>query len=83
VHARVREAIERVLGASIVTDDERSGFIEAAFGLVNSERLRCTLEALDAERTAIHIEAFYAAGTDVPETSRNVEALAEALTVPE
>jgi hypothetical protein len=77
--ARCRAAIDRVLGATILLDDEPGGLIEAGFGLVNSERLRCTLTRLDAQRTAIRVEAFFPAGVDVPETSRNVDALAEAL----
>ena len=78
-HARCRAAIDTVLGATVFVDDEKTGFIEAGFGLVNSERLRCTLSPIDAGHTAIRIEAFLPAGVDVPATSRNVDALADAL----
>ncbi len=77
--ARCRAAIDGVLGATIFVDDEKTGFIEAGFGLVNSERLRCTLSRIDAGHTSIRIEAFFPAGVDVPATSRNVDALADAL----
>jgi len=78
-YARCRTAIETVLGATVFTDDEKTGFLEAGFGLVNSERLRCTVSRIDDERTAVRIEAFFPAGVDVPATSRNVDALAAAL----
>ena len=78
-YARCRTSIDTVLGATILVDDEKTGFIEAGFGLVNSERLRCTLSRIEAGRTSIRIEAFFPAGVDVPETSRNVDALADAL----
>ena len=78
-YARCRAALDSVLGASILVDDEKTGFIEAGFGLVNSERLRCTLSRIDAGHTAIRIEAFFPAGVDVPASSRNVDALADAL----
>ncbi|HTA40138.1 MAG TPA: hypothetical protein VK760_13725 [Candidatus Acidoferrales bacterium] len=79
-YARCRAAIETVLGATVFVDDEKTGFIEAGFGLVNSERLRCTVSRIDDAHTAIRVEAFFPAGVDVPATSRNVEALAAALT---
>jgi hypothetical protein len=82
-YARCRAAIDAVLGATVFLDDEKTGFIEAGFGLVNSERLRCTLSHIDAGHTAIRIEAFFPAGVDVPATSRNVDALASALTAVE
>jgi hypothetical protein len=78
-YARCRAAIDAVLGATILVDDEKTGFIEAGFGLVNSERVRCRLSQLGAGHTAIRIEAFFPAGVDVPESSRNVDALAAAL----
>jgi hypothetical protein len=78
-YARCRAAIDAVLGATILVDDEKTGFIEAGFGLVNSERLRCTLTQMDSGHTALRIEAFFPAGVDVPATSRNVDALAAAI----
>ncbi|HTU81374.1 MAG TPA: hypothetical protein VMF61_04545 [Candidatus Acidoferrales bacterium] len=76
---RVLSAIDRVLGAHVSIDDRRSGFIEAAFGLVNNERLRCTFEAVTPARTSVRVEAFFPAGATVRETSLAVETLAGAL----
>ncbi len=76
---RVLAAIDRVLGAHVSVDDRRTGFVEAAFGLVNNERLRCTLQAIDSARTAVRVEAFFPAGVAVPERSIAVETLADAL----
>jgi hypothetical protein len=81
-YARCMDAVERVLGATVAIDDRSGGLIEAAFGLVNSERVRCTFSRVDSNRTALRIEAFFPAGTAVPETSRNVDALAAALSLP-
>jgi len=71
-----------VLGATILAEDPAGGYIEAGFGLVNSERVRCSLSRIDAARTAVRIEALFPAGVEVPETSRNVDALAAALVSP-
>ncbi len=75
----VLRAIERALGAYLAIDDRRGGFIEAAFGLVNNERVRCTLTRIDDSNTAVRIEAFFPAGASVHERSRAVEALADHL----
>jgi len=79
---RCRAAIEFVLGASILVEDRAGGLIEAGFGLVNSERVRCSLAKIDATHTGVRIEALFAAGVEVPESSRNVDALAAALALP-
>jgi hypothetical protein len=78
-HARVLAAIEVTLGANVTVDDRSGGTIEAAFGLVNSERIRCTFDAGEAAGTQVRIEAFYPAAAEVPERSRAVEALYAAL----
>lgn len=78
---RVLGAIERVLGANVAAADRNGGTIEASFGLVNSERVRCTLQRLD-DRTAVRVEAFFPAGAVVRERSRAVNALADALAEP-
>lgn len=78
-YARVLSAIELTLGANVTVDDRRRGFIEAAFGLVNSERVRCTFERLDTACTRVRVEAFFPAGAIVPSHSRAVDALADAL----
>ncbi|HEY1654137.1 MAG TPA: hypothetical protein VGF86_03380 [Candidatus Tumulicola sp.] len=79
---RVLEAAEFVLGASVASRDRGSGTIEASFGLVNSERVRCTLQSIDDRRTAIRVEAFFPAGAAPRERSLAVEALADALEAP-
>jgi hypothetical protein len=78
-HARVLSAIELTLGANVTIDDRRAGFVEAAFGIVNSERVRCTIERVDASKTHVRIEAFFPAGAIVQSNSRAVDALADAL----
>jgi hypothetical protein len=76
---RVLRAIELALGAYVSIDDRRGGTIEAAFGLVNNERVRCTLQPIDDSRTAVRIEAFFPAGATVRDRSPAVEALADML----
>jgi hypothetical protein len=76
---RVLRAIELALGANVATCDRRGGLVEAAFGLVNSERVRCTLRRIDHSRTAVRIEAFFPAGASVHDRSRAVDALADHL----
>jgi hypothetical protein len=79
VYDRVLAAIDETLGASVAIDDRGAGLIEAAFGLVNNERVRCHLERLGSARTAVRIEAFFPARTAPPERSRAVDALADAI----
>ena len=78
-YARALAAFEAVLGANVSIDDRSGGTIEAAFGLVNSERIRCSVSRVDETRTHVRIEAHFPAGVDVPASSRAVDALAEAL----
>jgi hypothetical protein len=75
-------AYDRVLGAYISIDDRRAGFVEAAFGLVNNERVRCSLERIGDDRTSVRVEAFFPAGAVVPERSPAVDALVEMLSKP-
>jgi hypothetical protein len=81
-YARVKSGIELTLGANIIRDDPQSGAIEGAFGLVNSERVRCTLERIDAAHTRVRVEAFFPAGAQVQSHSRAVDALADTLASP-
>lgn len=75
--ARCLEALVNVAGANVQSDEGDS--IEAGFGIVNSERLRIRIEALDATRTRIRIEALYPARLAPPPRSMAVDALARAL----
>lgn len=78
-YARVLSAIELTLGANVTIDDRRAGFIEAAFGVVNSERVRCSFDRVDESHTHVRIEAFFPAGAAVQSSSRAVDALADTL----
>lgn len=79
VYDRVLLAVERVLGASIAIDDRRGGTIEAAFGLVDSERVRCSVQPIDETHTAVRIEAFFPARATVRDRSLAVDTLADTL----
>ncbi|HEY3674903.1 MAG TPA: hypothetical protein VGK84_02830 [Candidatus Tumulicola sp.] len=74
---RVRRAIADVLGAHVSHDDGAS--IEAAFGLVQSERIRISINAIDERRSDVRAEAIYPPGRPVPERSAAVDALLAAL----
>ncbi len=80
--SKTLEAFELVLGASVWSDDRIAGTIEAGFGIVNSERIRATLERAGEAITNVRVEAFFPAGVEVPERSRYVDALAAALRAP-
>ncbi len=75
-YRRVLTGIETALGANASAD---AGGIEAAFGLVNNERLRCTLERAGESRTRVCVEAYFPAGSSVREYSRAVDVLADYL----
>lgn len=78
-YARVLSALELTLGANVTIDDRRTGFLEAAFGLVNNERVRCSFDRVDVSHTRVRIEAFFPAGAAVQSRSRAVDALADSL----
>jgi hypothetical protein len=76
---RCIRGIENVLGGAIREADERRGNIEATFGLINSERLSCTVERIDDANTRILIESRRGATPQPPQSSQYVRALAEFL----
>jgi len=76
---RVMHAMESVLGAHIYRDDRAARTIDAGFGLVNNERVRVSFLIVDAMHTRILIEAMFPVGSAIPERSRAVDALADAL----
>ena len=78
---RVLDAIDRTLGANVAVDDRKNGFVEASFGTVNSERVRCRIETIDASHTAVHVEAYFPPSAIVRERSLAVDALAGALAI--
>lgn len=71
--------IEDVLGGIVRERDLPRGRIEATFGLVDSERLRCCLTALDADRTRVLIESRRGARPEPAKPSQYVRALAQFL----
>lgn len=71
--------IEATLGANVYIDDRAGRLIEAGFGLINNERIRCSFDIIDTTHTDVRVEAFFPAGNAVPEKSAAVEALATAL----
>jgi hypothetical protein len=75
--SRVRTAVADVLGAHVTFDDGQT--IEVAFGLVRSERLRCSLSPIDERQTHARVEAVYPPGSPAPERSLSVETLLAAL----
>ena len=75
----VLDAIERVLGAYVSVNDRNSGTIEAAFGTVDNERVRSTLESLGERATRVRVEAYFPAGATPRPRSRAVDALANYL----
>lgn len=76
--ARCKRGIEDVLGGEI--RDERAGeWIEAPFGLIDSERLACTLTTIDPSHTRVTIETRRGARPEAPPSSY-VSALAKYLT---
>ena len=64
----VLHAIEETLGANIYIDDRKGRLIEAGFGLVNSERVRCSFDTPSETTTNVRIEASFPAGATVPKT---------------
>jgi hypothetical protein len=76
---RCIHGIENVLGGVIREADERRGRIEATFGLINSERLSCTLGRVDDAHTRILIESRRGATPQPARSSQYVRALAEFL----
>jgi hypothetical protein len=78
-HDRVLEALVKTLGANVYADDRVAHTIEAGFGLVNAERVQIALASEGAAQTRVQIEALYRAGVERPSQSRNVDALADAL----
>ncbi|MGR4064210.1 MAG: hypothetical protein ACLQPV_02035 [Vulcanimicrobiaceae bacterium] len=71
--------IERTLAANVYLSDPARGIAEAGFGLVRSERIRCTVTPGEDGRTRVSVEAIPPAGVEPPDRSHNVDALADAL----
>ena len=79
VFARTLRGIEEVLGGVVRSSDERAGLVEATFGLVDSERLTCSISRIDAARTRVRIESRRGARAEPAQPSPYVRALARFL----
>lgn len=79
VFAQCERGIEDVLGGAIRSRDQARGAIEATFGLIDSERLTCTVTALDEHHTRVIIESRRGASPEPAKASQYVSALAEFL----
>ena len=77
---RCRDGIERVLGGVIREEDRERGTIEAGFGLIFSERLTCSVTAIDGVHSRVRIEARRGAQAATALPSSYVDALADYLT---
>lgn len=79
VFAQCVRGVEDVLGGVVRARDQQRGSIEATFGLIDSERLTCSLTSLDRERTRVVIESRRGARPEPAKPSQYVRALAEFL----
>jgi hypothetical protein len=79
VFAQCVRGIEDVLGGAVRERNEQLGIIEATFGLIDSERLTCTVERLKEQRTRVIIESRRGASAQPAKSSQYVNALAEFL----
>lgn len=79
VFARTAGGIEQVLGGVVRSSDDRAGVIEATFGLVDSERLTCTISRIGDDRQRVRIESRRGARGEPAKPSQYVHALARFL----
>ena len=79
VFARCTAGIEGPLGGIIRETDTSRGIIEATFGLIDSERLTCTLQRVDSDRTGVIIESRRGPRLNEESGSSYVNALADYL----
>ena len=66
---RCVRGLEVAAGANVTLADRAGGTIEAAFGLINSERIGCTLKRIDDAHTAVTMESRRFAGTGLSQAS--------------
>lgn len=71
--------IESVLGGVVRESDRQRGTIDATFGLVNSERISVTVEAIDESHARAIIESRRVLTAEPARTSQYVSALARYL----
>ncbi|MFN2448860.1 MAG: hypothetical protein ABR508_03575 [Candidatus Baltobacteraceae bacterium] len=68
-------AVRDVLGGTIAQSEPQNGFLEARFGLVDSERLTITVEAAGPQLTRVRVQARRGVCTQTPGGSRYADAL--------
>lgn len=71
--------IEDVLGGMVRESNEPRGSIEASFGLINSERLTCSVSAIDENNSRVLIESRRGPSAEPAKPSQYVRTLAEYL----
>ena len=72
---RCLRGLELAAGANVLNADRAGGTIDAAFGLINSERIGCTVRASDEAHSAVTIESRRFAGTGLPPGSAVLDRL--------
>ncbi len=70
---RARYGVEHVLGG--IVRESQGGTLEAAFGLIDSERLTIAVEPLSQNRSRVTVESRRRAGSDPGLRSPYVDAL--------
>lgn len=76
---RCIRGIEEVLGGAVRERDKAGGFIEASFGLINSERMNVRIEPREEGGSRVRIESRRLASAQQASESSYVQALAEFL----
>jgi hypothetical protein len=74
-YARCLSGLRDVAGANISSESAAGGTIEGTFGLINSERIACTVRRVDANRSEVTIESRRFAGAGLPKDSAVLERL--------
>lgn len=72
---RCLQGLRDVAGANIAAADPAGGTIDASFGLINSERIACTVRRIDADRSQVTIESRRFAGTGLAKDSAVLDRL--------
>lgn len=72
---RCLRGLEIAAGANVSDAQRSAGTIEAAFGLINSERIGCTVRRIDDASTAVTIESRRFAGSGLPQGSAVLDRL--------
>lgn len=74
---RCMSGLRDAVGANIAASDRAAGTIEATFGLINSERIACTVRRDGATQSLVTVESRRIAGAGLSKGSAVLERLAE------